>query len=661
MALTTVPASLSATALTLTTAAQPNITSVGTLTSLTVSGNTALTLNTSAQPNITSVGTLTGLNTTGDITVTKNSARIRAIESGGATTQIAAGTATGYVGTYSNDPLQILSNSTAAITIDTSQSATFAGNIIGTDIKAAGSGGLTLQTDEGTKRLEILDNGNITVNHSSFSSLPTGSKLNIFGDGITLRLDGSSATTKSILFRGTNVANPGEVYADGSLRFRTEDASTRITFHINSSGSNNERMRIDSNGNLLVGTQSNDTSASMGGQTPVFFASGYTSLGGLRINGSDTGNTIYRNGGDISIVSANNNVKLETGGSGKVIVGAIQGGADGTLAVKTNSNTHAIAIEEASGSENYQLGVTAAGDLGFYNSGATDPTVVFSDADRVGIGRTPSTAVNLDIQDESSSTLAGLRIRNRGQVAGSAVKAIWSLNRNASDVDFEAGSILVGKQQNWTATASTVDAYMSFSTTENEVVYERMRLHPGGSLTIGSDTTSFTDETKVMLFPGGGLGNIYNMAATNEWWIMNNLANQSGYTTKIDFRVQNSSKGYIGITGSTVIYYSNSDYRLKENYNYDFDATSLVKAMKPLEFTWKEEPMVGKQMGFLAHELKEVTPYVVQGDKDEVRDDGEIRPQVVDQGKLVAVLTKALQEALVRIETLETEVTALKG
>ena len=36
MALTTVPASLSATALTLTTAAQPNVTSVGTLTSLTV-------------------------------------------------------------------------------------------------------------------------------------------------------------------------------------------------------------------------------------------------------------------------------------------------------------------------------------------------------------------------------------------------------------------------------------------------------------------------------------------------------------------------------------------------------------------------------------------------------------------------------------------------
>ena len=67
---------------TLQTAAQPNITSVGTLTSLTVSGNingnlsgTTVTANsfvgtiiTPAQPNITSIGTLTNLSVTGTIT-----------------------------------------------------------------------------------------------------------------------------------------------------------------------------------------------------------------------------------------------------------------------------------------------------------------------------------------------------------------------------------------------------------------------------------------------------------------------------------------------------------------------------------------------------------------------------------------------------------------
>ena len=53
---------------TLTTATQPNITSVGTLTSLSVSGALNSTLSTAAQPNITSVGTLTSLTTSGNIT-----------------------------------------------------------------------------------------------------------------------------------------------------------------------------------------------------------------------------------------------------------------------------------------------------------------------------------------------------------------------------------------------------------------------------------------------------------------------------------------------------------------------------------------------------------------------------------------------------------------
>jgi hypothetical protein len=105
-----------------------------------------------------------------------------------------------------------------------------------------------------SESMRIDSSGNVVINKASFSSLPTGSKLNIFGDGVTLRLDGSGGTTKSILFRGTNAANPGEVYADGSLRFRTEDASTRITFHTNSDGSDNERMRIDSSGNVGIGT-----------------------------------------------------------------------------------------------------------------------------------------------------------------------------------------------------------------------------------------------------------------------------------------------------------------------------------------------------------------------------------------------------------------------
>ena len=71
---------------TLSTAAQTNITSVGTLSSLTISGNLNATLTTAAQTNITSLGTLSSLNlsgaltgTTGTFTTADNLTQVRLI------------------------------------------------------------------------------------------------------------------------------------------------------------------------------------------------------------------------------------------------------------------------------------------------------------------------------------------------------------------------------------------------------------------------------------------------------------------------------------------------------------------------------------------------------------------------------------------------------
>jgi len=57
---------------TLSTAAQPNITSVGTLSNLSVTGNVSGTLTTASQPNITSVGTLSGLVASGDVNISSH-------------------------------------------------------------------------------------------------------------------------------------------------------------------------------------------------------------------------------------------------------------------------------------------------------------------------------------------------------------------------------------------------------------------------------------------------------------------------------------------------------------------------------------------------------------------------------------------------------------
>ena len=62
--------------------------------------------------------------------------------------------------------------------------------------------------------------------------------------------------------------------------------------------------------------------------------------------------------------------------------------------------------------------------------------------------------------------------------------------------------------------------------------------------------------------------------------------------------------------------------------------------------------------GFLAHEAQAVVPEAVTGEKDAVDDDGNPIYQGIDQSKLVLLLTAALQEALVKIETLEARLTA---
>ncbi len=277
MALTTVPASLSATALTLTTAAQPNITSVGTLTGLTVSGNIAGTLTTAAQTNITSVGTLTGLNTTGDITVTKNSARVRAIESGGATTQIAAGTATGYVGTYSNDPLQILSNSTAAITIDTSQNVG-----IGTDSPAqtlhvsstgATSNGIRISNSEGSFETRVdggefylydVDDTRIPflIDSSGRVGMGTTSPSSYYSKNLVVLTDGDGTGGITLVSPATDDA-AYICFADGTSGAATyagymgysHNATENMFFGVGGS----TKMTIRSDGLVAIGSNHNPT------------------------------------------------------------------------------------------------------------------------------------------------------------------------------------------------------------------------------------------------------------------------------------------------------------------------------------------------------------------------------------------------------------------
>ena len=114
-------------------------------------------------------------------------------------------------------------------------------------------------------------------------------------------------------------------------------------------------------------------------------------------------------------------------------------------------------------------------------------------------------------------------------------------------------------------------------------------------------------------------------------------------------------------TSDEVQYVTTSDYRLKENVNYSFDATSLTKQLKPCKFNWISDETNTPIHGFLAHEVQAVIPHAASGEKDAMEtytdDDGNeqtrIDPQGIDQSLLVSLLVKTIQELEARITTLE--------
>jgi hypothetical protein len=130
-----------------------------------------------------------------------------------------------------------------------------------------------------------------------------------------------------------------------------------------------------------------------------------------------------------------------------------------------------------------------------------------------------------------------------------------------------------------------------------------------------------------------------------------------------------TSIGYVmSNNNNTISYLNSSDYRLKENVDYDWDATTRLKKLKPARFNWISDETNTVVDGFIAHEVSDIVPEAIGGKKDATEtytdDNGEektrISPQGIDQGKLVPLLTKALQEAITKIETLEARVKTLE-
>ena len=102
---------------------------------------------------------------------------------------------------------------------------------------------------------------------------------------------------------------------------------------------------------------------------------------------------------------------------------------------------------------------------------------------------------------------------------------------------------------------------------------------------------------------------------------------------QISFQNGNGEVGTIRTSGSGTSYNESSDYRLKENINYSWDATTRLKQLKPARFNFKADADLTVD-GFLAHEVSSIVPEAISGEKDalEVWKSGEELPDGVSVG-----------------------------
>jgi len=164
-------------------------------------------------------------------------------------------------------------------------------------------------------------------------------------------------------------------------------------------------------------------------------------------------------------------------------------------------------------------------------------------------------------------------------------------------------------------------------------------------------------------------------AANDTFPLALNRCNGTGIIAR--FYKDGGITGDISTSSSGVSYNTSSDYRLKENVDYTWDATTRLKQLKPARFNWIADDTNTLVDGFIAHEVESIVPEAVNGTKDAMQDEeyvitpavedsngnitkeavkgtrSVIDPQGIDQAKLVPLLVKTIQELEARITTLE--------
>jgi len=435
--------------------------------------------------------------------------------------------------------------------------------------------------------------------------------------------------------------------------FLWNQANAHIAFGTN----NTEKMRITAQGELqytgngVIRNEISDGNYSYWFQSAseVRFAAQYAqpltfyNNGAERMRIDSSGQAIFY--GDVTLDS--DSTKLKIGDSQD-----LQLYHDGSHSFIDNNTGNLYLRNTSSG--DIILRNSTGGDIQFDNEAATNILFNTSNIERMRIA-SDGTASLGNTSPESGVALTVRRPNDLGnnvgnyQILAAFQNSVTNFNqlyinsvRDANGTDWttqgmrlsmKVDSTWMGYMQfNGSGNGSGISFGTGTSTSAPGSVTERMRITSGGRVLINTQTTTPESSVVSAVFGSGGDVTL-------------KLGGYGGSThTQMQFFHNATVVGSVVTTASSTSYNTSSDYRLKEDLQ-DFAGLDMVSKIPVYDFKWKTDE--SRSYGVMAHELQDVLPDAVTGEKDAE----EI--QSVDYSKIVPLLVKSIQELKAEVDSLK--------
>ena len=569
-----------------------------------------------------------GATVTGDLLVTGTITGV-----GGSYLPLAGGTLTGALtGTSATFGGHLQAQNRLTLT-DAAASAT---RYILTNETSTGTGSLQLQAGQGSAAyggaLGMYANSHASKPGDVFAGISSGS-----GGSFRVNTTGIDSGTDLLTINNTEA-----IFSPGSSEKMRLDASGNLglgtsnpLYKLDVQGTATPRIRVkettDNTQNALIEVENSDGNGAIFGvggsnRTDILdnrgFISSQTDLDGLVLIAEGADPILFAIGG---IATGNEKMRLDA--SGNVGIGTSSPDAKlqvfGTSAVPlVGGGTFQGSLFSIEGSSTVSLGMGTSGSPGFYSwiqphdaGGGVNYNLILNPlGGNVGVGTsTPSATM------EINSTVGNQAKLKIGRQVGTT---------NYLELGTSGGSSTISS----TGTAS-INGSLIINRATSTVATESARFDGSGNFLVGTTSSN----------PVSGVSILDTNAGS---YIMTDHLNGTASGTAFAiFRYNQSQIGSITQNGTSAVQFNtSSDYRLKEDLQ-DFKGLEMVSKIPVYDYKWKAED--SRSYGVMAHELAEVLPQAVSGDKDAEE------MQSVDYSKIVPLLVKSIQELSAKLEALE--------